>query len=361
MKFKLVLLMAVLLLSSTTVSAQTVSSLFSCNGNNYTITFSDRDFVETPSWNPEKEDAPLSIRKALEIARVTLNRCHPKANDNWSLWKIELNPMGKGKWVYELEFVCPYGSCANNDRHHTLYIRLNGTVILPKEDAQPTEKLDVSNNPIPLKGTVVRKPQTESKEKLYNFDNSISSSVRQDTKTPDCKRFPGCQLSEYTKVIESNPTDAIAYLNRGIAYYVEKKFDDSLSDFTKVIKLDSKSASAYGWRGSAYSRKKEYELAIADYDKAIELEPQNANYYNNRGAAYSGKGYYDKAVADYNKAIELVPDEWLYYYVRGWIHYNNGKKSLAEADFKKAKELETFEENPQTVKIIQPSYPNFPK
>ncbi len=150
MKLKLVLLSAILLLSfSGAATAQRVSSLFSCEGNNYTLKFSDKDFVKTPSWNPEKdENAPLSIHKALEIARTTLNRCHPKAKDNWNLSKIELMPMGTDKWVYYFEFDCPYESCARVVDSYRIYIKLDGTAILPKTNDLPTEKLDTSDNPI---------------------------------------------------------------------------------------------------------------------------------------------------------------------------------------------------------------------
>src|SRR5688572_2246825 len=156
MKLKLVLLSILLLLSCTDMaSAQQVSSLFSCDGNKYMLKFSDKDFVNTPSWNPQKdENAPLSIHKALEVARTVLNRCHPKANDNWNVSKIELRPMGKDKWVYFLNFDCPYQSCADIfDVYYRVYVKLDGTVILPKENDKPTEKLDTSDNSleIPLK------------------------------------------------------------------------------------------------------------------------------------------------------------------------------------------------------------------
>jgi tetratricopeptide (TPR) repeat protein len=117
------------------------SFLFSCNDNNYTVVTTYKDFIDTPSWNPEKEEnAPLSIRRALEIARTTLNQCHPKANNNWRLRNIQLESVGGDKWVYEINFDCTHQSCSNY-RIYRIYVKLDGTAILPKPDAKPTEKL----------------------------------------------------------------------------------------------------------------------------------------------------------------------------------------------------------------------------
>ena len=168
----------------------------------------------------------------------------------------------------------------------------------------------------------------------------VFSTFGQNTKTPDCKKkFSNCPVPEYTKIIESNPSDAIAYFNRGIAYHVEKKFDESFSDFSKAIELDPKFASAYTWRGGIYSFKKEYDFAIANYNKAIELEPGDASAYSNRGSVYSAIHNYDKALADYSKAVELNPDDWLHYYIRSFIYRKIGKESLANVDLKMAKVL----------------------
>ena len=53
-----------------------------------------------------------------------------------------------------------------------------------------------------------------------------------------------------------------------------------------AIELDSQYAIAYYNRGIAYYSLGQYELAIADYDEAIRLDPQYAEAYCNRGTAY---------------------------------------------------------------------------
>ena len=194
---------------------------------------------------------------------------------------------------------------------------------------------------------------------------SVVFTFGQNTQMPDCRHkfasiITNCKISDYTKIIESNPSDAIAYFNRGNTYQREKKYDEAISDFSKVIELDPKFERIYGFRGVVYHLKKEYDLAISDFSRAIELAPKNAEGYVNRGASYSAKNEYDKAFADYDKAIKLDSNRWLFRYFRCWLYYNNGKKSLAEVECKKAKELETLEENKYEVKHIQPTYPKFP-
>ena len=64
---------------------------------------------------------------------------------------------------------------------------------------------------------------------------------------------------------------AEAYVNRGIAYAVQKNWDTAIADFTQAIKLKPDLAVAYLLRGTAYADTGEREKAIADLEKALEL------------------------------------------------------------------------------------------
>ncbi len=83
-------------------------------------------------------------------------------------------------------------------------------------------------------------------------------------------------IADYTKDIESNPNDATAYTNRGVAYGRKGAFDRAIADFTKAIALDPNDATAYTSRGSAYYEKAEFDRAVADFNKAIEINPKFA-------------------------------------------------------------------------------------
>ena len=72
-------------------------------------------------------------------------------------------------------------------------------------------------------------------------------------------------LQGYTKAIQLNPDDAIAYNSRGGVYYLKEEYESAIVDFTKAIDLNPNYAEAYNNRGVAYHLKEEYESAIADY------------------------------------------------------------------------------------------------
>ncbi len=85
-----------------------------------------------------------------------------------------------------------------------------------------------------------------------------------------------------------------------------KKYEDAILDFTKEIEINPKNDLAYYERAIAESRLSHNVSAIDDFSKAIELAPQNADYYAERGALISQtNGDLKQAEHDLNKAIEL--------------------------------------------------------
>jgi tetratricopeptide (TPR) repeat protein len=329
--WKPIFLLAFLLLAQLSVSGQTISSIFSCQGKNYSLKFTDEDLADSPTWDWRSRKAqPLSGDQAAEAARKTLSECHPDADDNWQLSSSVLIPMGINRWVYVVKFKCPHADCTKDKNVCGFYVRLDGKVVRPAPGAEHIE--------IPAS---------------FEFGQNLEKR--------DCRaRFFLCSTGEYTALIAANPKNVVAYFNRGRAYQVEKKYDNAIADFSKVIQLEPQFPQIYANRGVAYSVIKSYDLAIADFDKDIGLDPKSANGYYGRGVAYHSKGDLKKAFSDFDRAIELAPNEWLYRYVRGWLHYRNGSNALAKEDFRKALELALMEENVSTVQSIGPTYPEIP-
>src|SRR5262249_37864389 len=92
--------------------------------------------------------------------------------------------------------------------------------------------------------------------------------------------------------------------------------DQSIAACARVISDGSETAAnramAYKNRGNAYYSKKDYDGAIADYNEAIRIDPSQALTYHvvayvNRARIYSDKKDYDRAIADYSEAIRLDP------------------------------------------------------
>jgi CO/xanthine dehydrogenase Mo-binding subunit len=91
--------------------------------------------VGTPSWNPETDDAaPVSLRKAIEIARTNLKRLIPESTEKWDVEKVTLHQMGQDKWLYEVAFYCFLARCGlgANDGF-TLYVKMDGSIVEPEK------------------------------------------------------------------------------------------------------------------------------------------------------------------------------------------------------------------------------------
>jgi tetratricopeptide (TPR) repeat protein len=137
------------------------------------------------------------------------------------------------------------------------------------------------------------------------------------------------RIAACTRVIDSGQwrVEALgwAYLNRCLAQYDKRAWDEALSDCSKAIEIDPKVAQAFikrgfVWqargaknapasfdRGYVWQAKGEYDKVIADYNEAIRLDPKLVRAFVNRGSAWLIKGDNDKAIADYDEAIRLDP------------------------------------------------------
>jgi tetratricopeptide (TPR) repeat protein len=151
-------------------------------------------------------------------------------------------------------------------------------------------------------------------------------------------------ISDYSKAIELNPKDIIAYNGRGIAYKIKKEYDRAMEDFNKVLKINPAYVKVLHNRAGIYSLKNLYDLAIADYDAALKIYPFE-NAYRDRGLVFYNEGLYDRAIADYNKALGINQKYVDAYMSRGLAYMAENKLDSALSDYNKALELDTYNES----------------
>jgi tetratricopeptide (TPR) repeat protein/Zn-dependent protease len=194
--------------------------------------------------------------------------------------------------------------------------------------------------------------------------------------------------------IQSNPQDAIAYTDRGRAYFFTKNTSQALADANQAIKLSPKSSegyflrsqirsaakdtkgaeadlkisntlnaeqqirntslnlqsnpkdiSSYIWRANAFGQLGDSVKALADFNKALELEPKNPEIFIARGQFYLEIKNYKKAIADANQTLNLNPKSAEAYSLRSDIYKQLGDINKAKADAKKADDLYASGEN----------------
>jgi tetratricopeptide (TPR) repeat protein len=85
-------------------------------------------------------------------------------------------------------------------------------------------------------------------------------------------------ISEYTQAISINQDFAIAYHNRGMAFYDQGKYDQSIIDFSAAIEIDAGYLNAYYHRGKSYSKLGQQEKAASDYKTALSLCGDDQSY-----------------------------------------------------------------------------------
>jgi tetratricopeptide (TPR) repeat protein len=133
---------------------------------------------------------------------------------------------------------------------------------------------------------------------------------------------------------------ALEQVTKGDNFLRQKQWEDAIIAYTKAIEIDPNNAVAYNQRGLAYMYQvKSVDKMLEDFNKAIELDPRLAMAYYNRGTVYDSKGDYDKAIADFTRVIELSPKFAEVYALRGLSYKQSGNLVKAQADFGKAKEL----------------------
>ena len=132
-------------------------------------------------------------------------------------------------------------------------------------------------------------------------------------------------IEDYKSIIQLNPDNVSAYSGKAVALFSLSRLEEAVLDFGQIIKLHDESiailkdreryeeaanidpalAIAYNNRGSAYYELGRIDRAVEDYDRAIQLSPRTAEFYANRAFAYELQNKNAKAQQDLVRAIQL--------------------------------------------------------
>jgi len=92
---------------------------------------------------------------------------------------------------------------------------------------------------------------------------------------------------------------------RAVAYDHLKKHELAIKDCSTAIDIDPSNALAYGNRGISKRLLGDTRLALADYNKSIRLDPTVARFYFNRAILVEQLKDEDRAIEDYKMTISI--------------------------------------------------------
>lgn len=192
-------------------------------------------------------------------------------------------------------------------------------------------------------GMALWSPKSDSEHQQIRVPLTQDESIIEGQNHFDHNRFDQAARN-YTRVIELDPNNAVAYDRRGSCVFRSNEFKESLTDFDKAIELDPTNAEFYQHRALAYFSLRQFESSIADMEQALKLNPPNrdqfaeslATIYSNRAAERATAKMFGEAAEDMTQAIKLFPQGQFFFHQRGSCYFNNKEYERAAADFTEA-------------------------
>ena len=195
-------------------------------------------------------------------------------------------------------------------------------------------------------------------------------------------------LSFYREVLNQDPENTDALLNKAVCLFKTEKLDDCQRVLDKLLRDNSLLPKAYQLRGHVYFNKTMYEFALKEvnkaieindlmedptkrveqeknyqiqgmilqvkgkiakalesYEKALQVNPNYTNAMNNRALCLKDLKRFEEALSIFNKLIdELQQEDDKYYNNRGTVHEEMGNFELAKSDYEKALSLLTSQQ-----------------
>jgi ankyrin repeat protein len=98
----------------------------------------------------------------------------------------------------------------------------------------------------------------------------------------------------YSTALALQPDSKVALYNRGLTYYLLKRYDESLQDFASAVRLMPDNDRAYNYSGLIYLKQKRFRQALECFEKASSLS-RKPTYVLNAALAAHESGDKEKA------------------------------------------------------------------
>lgn len=148
-------------------------------------------------------------------------------------------------------------------------------------------------------------------------------------------------VSLFSEALEIDPETADLRLQRGIAFYRLKRYDEAAVDLERARDLKPEDASVWLYLGRlAYYGRDDATTALSAFERAATLDPTNTLYLQERGMAKVKLGRYEEAIQDLSVSIAKRPERARAYLYRGKAYRALDRSAEADRDFAEAVRLE---------------------
>lgn len=148
-------------------------------------------------------------------------------------------------------------------------------------------------------------------------------------------------LANYEQAIAINEDSHLAWLGKGNALFVMRQYPESLAAFNRTVKIQPKSYISWHNRGSLLrDGLKKLPEAIASYDRALEINPNFYHAWRDRGIALSQNKQHEQAIESFEQALSIKPNDYKSWVGKGIALSSLGKITEAISVFDRAVEIQ---------------------
>jgi len=155
-----------------------------------------------------------------------------------------------------------------------------------------------------------------------------------------CTSAPDQVINTQTQVLQSDPTNLTALIERGNAFREKNDIASALVDHNRAIELAPENGRAWMARGQDYLHSKQYERAVEDFNEAIRFNPQLSEAFALRGEArVKLEQDFELAVSDLERAINAGRRDADTYRYLGQARFRLGQRAQALEAYLSSAEL----------------------
>jgi tetratricopeptide (TPR) repeat protein len=166
-------------------------------------------------------------------------------------------------------------------------------------------------------------PNAEYVGRIYNL-RAILHTQRDDS---------AAALADLEAGIAAAPELPDLYLTRARVYEGLERLPDALADYTRALELDDTDAIAYSGRALLNLRLDNQAAALADFDRLVALNPNDIETRYRRASLRIAAGDFPAALDDLNAALRLSPDDPLLHLSRAVVSSQLNDPTGAAADY----------------------------